>query len=163
MASRDVPFRLVLLCTGNTCRSPLAAAVFREELGPDANRVELVSAGTAAWDGQPASAGASEAAARAGLDLAGHRSRRAAADLLRDADLVLVMEREQQRAAEVLGADPRRTHVLSEWPEPGEPALAVSDPFGGSLEAYEECLRRIRRHVRRIVPHVRGALRPRPA
>jgi protein-tyrosine phosphatase len=163
MASRDVPFRLVLLCTGNTCRSPLAAAAFREELGADADRVEVISAGTAAPDGQPASAGASAVAARAGLDLTGHRSRRAAADLLRDADLVLVMEREHARTAEALGADPRRTHVLSEWPDPGEPTLAVSDPFGSSLEAYEECLRRIRRHVRRIVPCVREALRSRPA
>ena len=141
----------------------MAAAVFREELGPNAARVELTSAGTAAWDGQPASAGAAEASARSGLDLSGHRSRRATPDLVRSADLVLVMEREHARAARELGADPRRTHVLSEWPEPGEPALAVSDPFGGSLEAYEECLRRIRRHVRRIVPHVREALRARPA
>jgi protein-tyrosine-phosphatase len=163
MSSRGVPFRLVLLCTGNTCRSPLAAAAFREELGADAERVEVLSAGTAALAGQPASAGASEAASRAGLDLGSHRSRRPDAGLLRGADLVLVMEREHARAAEALGADPRRTHVLSEWPEPGEPAFAVSDPFGGSLEAYEECLGRIRRHVRRIVPYVREALRSRPA
>jgi protein-tyrosine-phosphatase len=163
MEPRVVPFRLVLLCTGNTCRSPMAAAAFRAELGPDADRVEVVSAGTAALDGQPASAGAGEAAAREGLDLSAHRSRRASAELLRGADLVLGMEREHARAAEALGADPRRTHVLSEWPGPGEPGLAVSDPFGGSLEAYEECLRRIRRHVRRIVPFVREALPSRPA
>jgi protein-tyrosine-phosphatase len=163
MTSRDVAFRLVLLCTGNTCRSPLAAAVFREELGPDAEQVEVLSAGMAAADGQPASAGAAAAAARAGLDLTAHRSQRPSAGLLSGADLILVMEPEHARAAEALGADPRRTHVLSEWPGPGEPALAVSDPFGGSLEAYEECLGRIRRHVRRIVPQVREALRSRPA
>lgn len=163
MMSRAVPFRLVLLCTGNTCRSPLAAAAFREELGPEADQVEVLSAGTAASDGQPASAGASEAAARAGLDLRAHRSRRPDARLLSGADLVLVMEHVHARAAEALGADPRRIHVLSEWPEPGEPALAVSDPFGGSLETYEECLGRIRRHVRRIVPRIREGLRSRPA
>ena len=163
MMSRAAPFRLVLLCTGNTCRSPLAAAAFREELGADAERVEVLSAGTAAADGQPASAGASEAAARAGLDLTGHRSQRPNADLLSGADLVLVMESEHARAAAALGADPSRTHVLSEWPEPGELALAVSDPFGGSLEAYEECLGRIRRHVRRIVPRIREVLRSRSA
>jgi protein-tyrosine phosphatase len=163
MMSGAASFRLVLLCTGNTCRSPLAAAAFREELGPDAERVEVLSAGTAASDGQPASAGANEVAARAGLDLTAHLSRRPDAELLSDADLVLVMEPGHARVAEALGADPRRTHVLSEWPEPGDPALAVSDPFGGSLEAYEECLGRIRRHVRRIVPWIREALRSRPA
>jgi protein-tyrosine phosphatase len=163
MGSREAQYRLLLLCTGNTCRSPLAAAAFQEELGADAGKVELVSAGTAAWDGQPASAGAREAAARAGLDLLAHRSRRAVSRLVRDADLILVMEREHARAAEALGADPGRVHLLSEWPEPGEPAQPVSDPLGGSLEAYEECLSRIRRHVRRIVPHVREALRARLA
>jgi protein-tyrosine-phosphatase len=163
MGSREAPYRLLLLCTGNTCRSPLAAAAFQEELGPDAGKVEFVSAGTAAWDGQPASAGAREAAARVGLDLSAHRSQRATSGLVRSADLILVMEREHARAAEALGADPGRVHLLSEWSEPGEPALPVSDPFGGSLEAYEECLSRIRRHVRRIVPHVREALRARRA
>ncbi len=163
MMSRTPPFRLVLLCTGNTCRSPLAEALFREALGPDSGRVEVVSAGTAASEGQPASVGASTVAARAGLDLGGHRSRRASAELVAGADLVLVMEHEHARVARALGADPSRTHVLSEWPEPGDPSLAVSDPFGGSLEGYEECLGRIRCHVDRIVPRIREALRSRPA
>jgi protein-tyrosine phosphatase len=135
----------------------------REELGPDAGRIELASAGTAAWDGQPASSGAREVAERSGLDLSAHRSRTATPDLVREADLILAMEREHARTAQELGADPRRTHVLSEWPDPAEPELAVSDPFGGSLEAYDECLRRIRRHVRRIVPRVREAIRARSA
>jgi protein-tyrosine-phosphatase len=163
MTSRGPRFRLVVLCTGNTCRSPLAAAALREALGADLERVEIVSAGTAAAEGQPASAGAAAVGARDGLDLSGHRARRASAELLRGADLVLVMEREHLRAATALGADPERTHVLSEWPLPGEPEAVVADPFGGSAETYEECLRRIRRHVRRIVPGVREALRARPA
>ena len=163
MVSQDRRFRLVVLCTGNTCRSPLAAAAFREELGGDRERVEIVSAGTAAADGQPASSGALAAGAREGLDLSGHEARRVTAGLLRGADLVLVMEREHLRAAAALGADPERTHVLSEWPPPGAPEAPVADPFGGSAETYEECLRRIRRHVRRIVPYVREASRTRPA
>ncbi len=163
MGSHDPVFRLVILCTGNTCRSPLAEAAFRRELGADAERVEIASAGTSAAEGQPASAGTRDVASRAGLDLSTHRSRRATADLVRGADLVLVMEPEHARAARSLGADARAVHVLSEWPETGEPALAVSDPFGGSLEAYEECWRRIRHHVRRIVPRIREALRARSA
>jgi len=42
--------------------------------------------------------------------------------------------------------------VLSEYPPPGEPSLAVSDPYGASIEAYEECWRRIERHLERVVP-----------
>ncbi len=163
MASPTRRLRLVVLCTGNTCRSPLAAAALREELAEDGERIEIVSAGTAAAEGQPASAGALAAGGRDGLDLSGHRARRASGELLRGADLVLVMEPGHRRAAIALGAPPDRTHVLSEWPAPGEPEAVVADPFGGSAETYEECLRRIRRHVRRIVPHVRAAARSRPA
>ena len=155
--------RVLIVCTGNTCRSPLAAVALLDELGPDRERVEVSSAGTAAWEGQPASATTIELAALEGYDLVPHRSRRVTPALARAADLILVMEREHARAVQALGADPERTHVLSEWPDPGEPALPVSDPFGASREAYEECWRRIRRHVQRIVPNVREALRARSA
>ena len=155
--------RVLIVCTGNTCRSPLAAVALLDDLGPDRERVEVSSAGTAAWEGQPASATTIELAALEGYDLVPHRSRRVTPALARAADLILVMEREHARAVQALGADPERTHVLSEWPDPGEPGLPVSDPFGASREAYEECWRRIRRHVQRIVPNVREALRARSA
>jgi protein-tyrosine phosphatase len=119
------------------------------------------SAGTAAWDGEPANDYAIEVAARDVVDLGGHRSRRATPDRLRQADLVLVMERPHRAAVLELGADPERTFVLSEWPPPGEPELAISDPFGGSIEAYEECWRRIRRHIRRVAPQILEAARGR--
>jgi protein-tyrosine-phosphatase len=161
MSPSDPAFRVLLVCTGNTCRSPLAAGALRQALGADAARVDVASAGTAAWEGQPATPSALEVAARDGVDLAEHRSQRVTPTLLRAADLVLVMERSHLSAVQALGADANRTHVLSDWPEPGEPALPVSDPFGASIEAYEECWRRIRRHVQRVAPQVLEALRAR--
>jgi protein-tyrosine phosphatase len=139
----------------------LAAAALAQELGAEAARVSVESAGTAARDGDPASAQSIEIAARDGLDLRPHRSRRVTRDMLQEADLVLVMEPSHRAAVERLGGNPHRVAVLSEWPAPGEPGLGVSDPFGASIEAYEECWRRIRLHVRRVAPQVREAVRTR--
>ena len=139
----------------------MAAAALRRELGTEGNRVEVSSAGTAAWEGQPATQATIEVTSRDGLELSDHRSRRVAPALLRGVDLILVMERGHLSAVQALGADPARTHVLSDWPAPGEPMLPVSDPFGASIEAYEECWRRIQHHVKRVAPHVVEALRAR--
>ena len=160
MASPLPAYRVLFICSGNTCRSPLAAAALTQELGAVALRVSVTSAGTAARDGDPASPESIDVASRDGMNLEAHRSRRVTRDMLEEADLVLVMERSHLAALERIGAT-RRAFVLSEWPPPGEPGLVVSDPYGASIEAYEECWRRIRRHVRRAAPQVLSAARAR--
>ncbi len=161
MASRDSVFNVLLVCTGNTCRSPMAAGALMLELGADRDRVEVVSAGTGALEGQPATEFSVVVAAREGVDLSGHRSQRVTRTMLHRADLVLGMEPSHREAVIHLGAHPARTFVISEWPELDAAAWVVSDPFGGSLEAYEECWRRIRRHVQRVTPRVAEAARSR--
>ncbi len=141
----------------------MAEAALRGALGAEGERVDVTSGGTAAWEGQPASEPSVTVAARDGFDLRSHRSRRVSPESLRAADLVIVMERSHLAGVRALGADPARTHVISEWPEPGDPDLTVYDPYGDSMEAYEETWRRIREHVARIAPHVLEALRTRSA
>ena len=135
----------------------MAAGALRRRLAADGSRIVVESAGTAAWDDQPATDPAVRAAARDGVDITGHRSRRLTPAMVRGADLVLGMERGHLTAVRTLGADPVRAHVLSEWPGPGEPELEISDPFGASSEAYEECWRRIQHHLERVMPFIREA------
>lgn len=163
MSSSPPALRLLFVCTGNTCRSPLAAAALLDALGDEAARVAVDSAGTGAWEGQPATELSVQVAERDGISVEQHRSRRLTAPMLREANWVIVMERSHLPAVRALGADESRTFVLSEWPAPGEAVLTVDDPFGGSREAYEECWRRIRRHIERLAPHIREALRARSA
>lgn len=139
----------------------MAAAALRSALGEEGSRVSVESAGTGAWEGHGASPLAAEVAARDGVDLRGHRSRRLTAPMVREADWVIVMERSHLAGVRALGADDARTFVLNELA--GDPDLTLDDPFGGSREAYEECWRRIRTHVEKLVPQVREALRARSA
>src|SRR5262249_60906006 len=110
---------------------------------------------------QPAGACPPWYAACEGFDLSGHRSRALTPELARSADLVFVMSAAHRAAVESMGVPRGQVHLLSEWPEPGEPELPVFDPFGASFEAYEECWQRLKRHTRRIAPAVREMIRER--
>src|SRR5438046_345072 len=91
MSAPNPALRVLFVCTGNTCRSPLAAIALRAELGDDAAHIEVASAGTAASPGQPASEGTQRVAAADGFDLSAHRARPLTAELARAADFVFVM------------------------------------------------------------------------
>lgn len=92
--------RIVVVCTANQCRSPVAAALLARALARRGVEASVGSAGLMAG-GEPAAAGMQEAAARLGLDLGGHRSRELDVATLRESDLVIGMARHHVRAAVV--------------------------------------------------------------
>lgn len=125
-----------MVCTGNVCRSPLAAAMLRRKLA-DRGRgaVEVLSAGTSAADGEPASEGSYLVALEHGVDLSGHVARLLTAAEVESADLIFGMsEHHVQRAVE-LGAG-RRASLLGRYAGLKGPEAIVEDPFGGDLREY---------------------------
>src|SRR5437879_11737290 len=123
--------RILLVCTGNICRSPLAAAVLERALGVRGiEGLAVASAGSGAWDGAPVSEGAYLVGLERGLDLSGHRARLLTREIVEEAGLILTMARHHRARVDELGGD-GRVFVLGEYAgREGEDA-EVRDPFGG--------------------------------
>ena len=147
--------RIVLfVCTGNTCRSPLAEALAKRLLADRFGCAEgelpargfwVLSAGVAAYHGAPASDESCAVAAEFGADLGGHASRPVNPQLLLAADDVFAMTRGHLHALE------------AQFPGLGPAARLLcgdedlDDPIGAARDVYRECARTVRRHLERVM------------
>jgi protein-tyrosine-phosphatase len=131
--------KILLVCSGNTCRSPLGAAMLAVKLSeaPDLVTVKVASAGTSAWERAPASEGAYLIALERGLDLSGHRARMLTAEIVADADLILTMSEAHARRVEQLGGA-GKTFSLGAYAGRPENDRDVHDPMGGDVAGYRE-------------------------
>ena len=130
--------RILLVCTGNIGRSPLAAALLQRALAQRGiDGLDVASAGTGAWDGAPVSEGAYLVGLERGLDLSAHRARLLTRELVEEADLILTMARHHRARVDELGGE-TRVFVLGEYAGREGDAAEVSDPFGGDLEVYRD-------------------------
>ncbi|MCC6319484.1 MAG: low molecular weight protein arginine phosphatase [Gemmatimonadaceae bacterium] len=109
---------------------------------------DVESAGTSAWDGAPASDGSLLVALERHLDLANHRARSLTRDLVRAADLILVMSPNHLERALSLGGEGKAV-LLSAFATGGE-GVAISDPFGGDLAGYRATADELTTYVRSV-------------
>ena len=158
-AAPKAPARGVLfVCAGNTCRSPMAAVMLRQELEDlSVKNIPVASRGLYAEDGKPISAGSAAALAERGLDASDHRSASLQAADVAGAALILVMEPGQRDA--LLRRFPEakgRVHLLSEFG--GQGPRAVADPFGGNAAEYEATAHQLEKAVGGVALRLAGEL-----
>jgi protein-tyrosine phosphatase len=136
------PIRVLFVCLGNICRSPLAEAVFRHEVRERGveGRFEIDSAGTSGYhDGAAPDRRSTETARGRGIELAG-QSRRVTGEDLARFDYVIAMDAENEAELRALAARTgggARVHRLREWdPEAGDGD--VPDPYYGGPRGFED-------------------------
>jgi protein-tyrosine phosphatase len=119
--------RVLFVCTGNTCRSPMAMTLFR-----DLNRgkVDVDSAGVSPHPGDPASRNAVKAMEIRGLDLKQHRSKKITKELIDWADVVFAMTKSHMNAVKAISPNANVELVAD---------AGISDPYGGDEKRYQQC------------------------
>lgn len=140
--------RVLVVCVGNICRSPMAEGLLRQAL-PELN---VFSAGLGALVGKPADATAIELATETGLDISQHRAQQFTGVLANQADLILVMDREQKR--EIQRRYPAASGKVFRLGEIGK--FDIEDPYRKPRAAFEHALQLIQQGVDAWVPRIRA-------
>ena len=151
---------ILMVCTGNICRSPMAEGLLRHMLSDKWKpKVHIHSAGTHGLDDQPAASFAIQAAAEMGVDISGHRQ--LTPEIAKDADLILVMEPFHREIIEraVRPEKGDRLRLLADFETPRQ-SDTIDDPYNHSLAVYRACLNRIRNCLEGVIPYLASDRQP---
>jgi protein-tyrosine-phosphatase len=155
-------FVVLFVCTGNTCRSPMAEGLLRKMLRDrDVKNLKVGSVGICGWEDMLASPFAIEVARLRGVDLSRHRSQQLTKKMVQEADLILAMS--QEHINYIRRIDPKagdKTHLLKIFlkshpasnEDQNQGVLFIKDPIGGTLGDYERSFLEIEKEIKRIFP-----------
>jgi protein-tyrosine phosphatase len=144
---------IVFVCSGNTCRSPMAMGLFRKMLadrlkisvpGLEENGYKIISAGTSAIYNSPASGAAIEVMKEKGVDIKSHFSQPVTLSMLEEADDIYVMTKGHLTTLKEWAP------LISERIKLLDPVADVEDPIGAGKEVYKQCATKIQKALEKI-------------
>lgn len=144
--------RVLFVCTGNTCRSPMAVGLLRK-MAPHLD-LDIRSAGTSTHTGAPASPFALDVMRQVGIDLGGHRSSSLNGYMLEEADFVFCMaERHRRHIVDWFKSMDDKVYLMREFDPVRDDAdyPDVPDPIGHDEEAYHRVLTMLERSMREVI------------
>ncbi|MDH5510272.1 MAG: low molecular weight phosphotyrosine protein phosphatase [Nitrospinota bacterium] len=147
--------RVLFVCTGNLCRSPMAKYLLRDRLAElGVEEVHVLSAGFIAQEGAPACPMAVEIMARKGTDMSGHKAKVLTKKLLEWADKTLVMENRHLKLAKVIAPEAAERIALFSDYVAGKSRMDVPDPYGAPEPEYLRALEIIREGVNALAEEI---------
>jgi protein arginine phosphatase len=149
-------FVILFVCTGNTCRSPMAEYAMRSLIEKERpGRAEVLSAGIAAGNGFPATRYGVEAARMWDLDVSPHCSQLLSTQLIEKADLILAMAPEHHREiTRMVPSAADKTFLLKSFPDNSPEGEDVEDPIGQALENYNQTFLEIGEFLGQHLPEI---------
>lgn len=139
--------KIVFVCTGNTCRSPMAKIIAENLIGS----ITFDSAGIFAVEGDRIAANAQQVLEEDDYTVGSFRSKRVQEDLIIQADLILTMTKEQKEIIKTFFTGySQKVYTLKEYTGCDEGTLDIHDPFGKSMDAYRETASEIKEEIKRL-------------